>query len=67
MRENLKKILAYITRSWEDKPGYTHPRLRILPPIVIELSLLSTNSDSLQVIKIAVSLYRFMTAVNSQF
>ena len=31
------------------------------------ISLFSTISDSLQIIKIAVSLYRFMTAVNSQF
>jgi len=35
MRE--KKIVAYIFRSWEDEPGYTHPRLKILPPFFLEL------------------------------
>lgn len=37
MRDKLKKILAYIFRSWEDEPGSTHPRLRILPPFLLEL------------------------------
>jgi len=37
MREKLKKIVAYIFRSWEDEPGYTHPRLKILPPFFFEL------------------------------
>lgn len=37
MREKLKKIVAYIFRSWEDEPGYTHPRLKILPPFLLEL------------------------------
>jgi len=37
MREKLKKIFAYIFRSWEDEPGYTHPRLKILPPFFLEL------------------------------
>jgi len=37
MREKLKKILAYIFRSWEDSPGYTHPILKILPPFFFEL------------------------------
>jgi len=37
MREKFKKIVAYIFRSWEDEPGYTHPRLRILPPFLLEL------------------------------
>jgi len=37
MREKLKKIVAYIFRSWENEPGYTHPRLKILPPFFFEL------------------------------
>jgi len=37
MRDKLKKIVAYISRSWEDEPGYTHPRLKILPPFFFEL------------------------------
>jgi hypothetical protein len=37
MREKFKKLLAYIFRSWEDEPGYTHPRLRIFPPFLLEL------------------------------
>lgn len=37
MRDKLKKIVAYIFRSWEDEPGYTHPRLKILPPFFLEL------------------------------
>jgi hypothetical protein len=37
MREKLKKIVAYIFRSWEDEPGYTHPLLKILPPFFFEL------------------------------
>jgi hypothetical protein len=37
MREKFKKTVAYIFRSWEDEPGYTHPRLRILPPFAYEL------------------------------
>jgi hypothetical protein len=37
MREKLKKIEAYIFRSWEDEPGYTHPLLKILPPFFLEL------------------------------
>jgi len=37
MREKFKNIVAYIFRSWEDEPGYTHPRLRILPPFLLEL------------------------------
>jgi len=32
----LKKIVAYITRSWEDEPG-SHPRMRILPPFFFDL------------------------------
>jgi hypothetical protein len=37
MREKLKKIVAYIFRSWKDEPGYTHPGLKILPPFFLEL------------------------------
>ena len=34
----LKKIVAYIFRSWKDEPGYyTHPRIKILPPFLWEL------------------------------
>jgi len=37
MREKLKKIVAYIFRSWDEEPGYTDPRLKILPPFFFEL------------------------------
>jgi hypothetical protein len=37
MRERLKNIVAYIFRSWEDEPELPHPRLRILPPFLLEL------------------------------
>jgi len=38
MREKIKKIVAYITRSWDNEPGYyTHPRIKILPPFLWEL------------------------------
>jgi hypothetical protein len=37
MKEKLKKIVAYIFRSWEDEPGYTHPLLKILPPFFFDL------------------------------
>jgi len=37
MREKLNKIVAYIFRSWEDEAGYTHPRLKILPPFLFDL------------------------------
>ena len=37
MRDKLKKIVAYIFRSWEDEPGYTYPLLKILPPFFFEL------------------------------
>jgi hypothetical protein len=37
MREKLKKIVAYIFRSWEDEPGSTPTRLKILPPFLLEL------------------------------
>jgi len=39
MRDKLKKITAYIFKSWEDEPGYTHPRLKILPPFFFEPTL----------------------------
>jgi hypothetical protein len=37
MREKLKKIVAYIFRSWEDEQKYIHSSLRILPPFLLEL------------------------------
>jgi len=37
MRDKIKKIVAYIFRSWDDEPGYTYPRLKILPPFLFEL------------------------------
>jgi hypothetical protein len=37
MREKLKKIIAYIFRSWDDGSGYTHPRLKKLPPFLLEI------------------------------
>ena len=37
MREKLKKIGAYIFRSWDDELDPPHPRLRILPPFLMEL------------------------------
>jgi hypothetical protein len=36
MKSRLKKIGAYIFRGWEDEPGYTHPIIKILPPIILE-------------------------------
>jgi hypothetical protein len=38
MRLPLKKIIAYVTRGWDKEPGGApHPRLKIIPPIFIEL------------------------------
>jgi len=37
MRDRVKLIKAYIFRSWEDEPGYTHPRIKIIPPFILEL------------------------------
>jgi hypothetical protein len=37
MKEKAKKIIAYITRTWEDEPRAPHPRLRILPPFVMDV------------------------------
>jgi hypothetical protein len=39
MKQKLKKIVAYIFRSWEDEPSYTHPlnKYKILPPFLLEL------------------------------
>jgi len=37
IREKLKKIGAYLFRGWENEPGFTHPRLKILPPFLLEL------------------------------
>lgn len=33
----LKKIVAYITRSWEDEPERPHNKMRILPPFFFDL------------------------------
>jgi hypothetical protein len=37
MREKLKKIIAYIFRSWENEPTLPHPGLKIIPPFFLEL------------------------------
>jgi hypothetical protein len=37
MREKLKKIVAYILRSWEDEPKPPPLKLKIIPPFFIEL------------------------------
>jgi len=37
MREKLKKIVAYIFRSWEDDPNPPHPQKRFIPPFFFEL------------------------------
>jgi hypothetical protein len=37
MREKLKKIVAYILRTWEDERRPPPARLRILPPFLLEL------------------------------
>jgi hypothetical protein len=37
MRANFKKIVAYIFRSWKDEPKPPHPRLKTLPPFLLEL------------------------------
>jgi Ni,Fe-hydrogenase I cytochrome b subunit len=37
MREKIKKIKAYIFRSREDEPVYTHPPLKVLPPFFFKL------------------------------
>lgn len=36
MREKIKVIITYIFRGWENEPGYTHPRIKIIPPFIIE-------------------------------
>jgi len=36
MRERIKKIRAYIFRGWEDEPTKPHPRLKIIPPFILE-------------------------------
>lgn len=36
MIDKIKVIRAYIFRSWRDEPGYTHPRIKIIPPFIIE-------------------------------
>jgi len=37
MRNKLKKIVAYIFRSWEDEPTQIDRRLKLLPPFLLEL------------------------------
>ena len=37
MRDKLKKIAAYIFKSWEDEPGYTRPQMKFIPPFFFEL------------------------------
>jgi len=38
MSPKLKKVIAYIFRSWEDEPERApHPRLKLLPPFFWEL------------------------------
>lgn len=38
MKLSVKKIIAYVTRGWDNEPGGApHPRLKILPPFLIEL------------------------------
>lgn len=37
MREKLKKIVAYIFRSWEDEPTPPHPQMRFIPPFLFEI------------------------------
>jgi hypothetical protein len=58
MRERLKKIIAYLSRSWEDEPGYTHPRLKILPPFFLELLAYLIGLSILY--QIVVYLWRFI-------
>jgi hypothetical protein len=37
MKTKIKKIGAYIFRSWDKEESYTHPGLKILPPFFLEL------------------------------
>ena len=37
MKTKIKKIGAYIFRSWDREERYTHPGLKILPPFFLEL------------------------------
>jgi len=37
MRERLKNIVAYISRSWEDEPNQIDRRLKLFPPFFLEL------------------------------
>jgi hypothetical protein len=37
MKKRLKKVVAYITRSWRDEPTLHYPSLRIFSPFLIEL------------------------------
>jgi hypothetical protein len=36
MKSKIKKIIAYIFRSWDKEESYTHPGLKILPPFFLE-------------------------------
>ena len=37
MRDNIKKLRAYIFRGWDKERGYTHPLIKILPPFLWEI------------------------------
>jgi hypothetical protein len=36
MRERLKVIIAYLFRGWENEPTKPHPRIKIIPPFILE-------------------------------
>jgi hypothetical protein len=54
----LKKILAYIFRSWEGEGDKPHPKLQILPPFLLELLSYSILISILYYL--GVYLYRFI-------
>ena len=37
MRERIKVISTYVFRGWEDEPTKPHPRLKIIPPFILEV------------------------------
>lgn len=37
MREKLRKVVAYVSRSWGDETPPPHPRLKMIPPFMLEL------------------------------
>jgi len=40
MKEKLKKVVAYIFRSWEDETSPPpHPRMKIISPFMLEVIL----------------------------